>query len=70
MHYAFLHTLARDRAIDSDELAVIAQLAQRDEVVDDDERKMVGRILSRISRRMVAPEVWLDLERFKHRCGI
>jgi len=66
----FLRTFARDRAIDADELALIAQLADLDRVVDEDERATLDRIFRRIHREMVAPDVWQDLQRFKRRVGV
>jgi hypothetical protein len=66
----FLRTLARDRAIDADEFDFIAQLAELDRVVDEDERTMLDRIFRRIRRDAVPPEVWQDMERFKRRVGV
>jgi hypothetical protein len=66
----FLRTLARDRALDADEYELIAQLAELDRVVDEDERSMLDRIFRRIRRDMVPPEVWQDMERFKRRVGV
>jgi hypothetical protein len=66
----FLRTLARDRAIDADELDFVAHLAERDRVVDEDERTLLDRIFRRIRRDRVPPEVWHDMERFKRRIGL
>jgi hypothetical protein len=70
MGYLFIRTLERDRAIAPGELAFIEEVADRDRVVDEDERTMVSRIFRRIQRDMVAPEVWNDIERFKRRVGV
>ena len=70
MRYAFLDVFANDRAIDPVELALIEHLARRDGVADDDERIHIGRILRRIQRWMVAPEVWDEIQRFQRRHGI
>ena len=68
--YAFLDVFAKDRAIDPDELALIEQVARRDDVADDDERLYLGRVFRRIQRWMVAPEVWDEIQHFQRRHGV
>ena len=71
MRYSFLRTFERDRAVSNDELDLLAELAIRDEIIDDDdERIAVDRILRRFRRDSMPPEEWGDIERFRHRLGI
>ena len=67
---AFFNVFAKDRAIDPAELALIEQLALRDDVADDDERLHLSRVFRRIQRWMVKPEVWDEIQRFQRRHGV
>jgi hypothetical protein len=46
------------------------RLALADERVDDDERRVLSGIFSRVTEATVDPAVWDDIERFKLRHGI
>ena len=66
LQYSFLHVFANDSTIDVGELAMIERLALRDGVVDDQERKVLTRIFSRVSEQTVSAEVWTEICRFKN----
>jgi hypothetical protein len=65
LQYSFLHVFANDSTIDAGELAMIERLAMKDGVVDDQERKVIGRIFARVSEETVSKEVWGEICRFK-----
>ena len=70
VEYSFLHVFANDRTIDADELAFLEKLALEDGVVDDDEKRVLHNIFSRVSEQTVSPEVWREICRFKRAYGI
>ena len=70
MQYSFLHVFANDRTIDSRELAMLQKLALSDSQVDDQERAVLSRVLSRISETTVSADVWQEVCQFKERYQI
>jgi hypothetical protein len=68
--YSFLSVFANDGTIDARELEYMKRLALADERVDDDERRVLSGIFSRVTEATVDPAVWDDIERFKLRHGI
>ena len=70
MQYSFLRVFANDDTIDDGELGMLMRLALRDGVVDEDERKALSTIFSRVSAQSVSPEVWESICRFKDQHGI
>ena len=70
VEYSFLHVFANDRTIDAGELAFLEKLALEDGVVDDEERRVLCNIFSRVSEDTVSPEVWQEICRFKRAYGI
>jgi hypothetical protein len=65
LQYSFLHVFANDATIDARELAMIERLALKDGTVDDQERKVLGRIFARIDEQNVSKDVWDEICRFK-----
>ena len=70
MQYSFLRVFANDGTIDAGELAMLEKLALEEGNVDDQERAVLGRIFSRVSRDSVTAEVWEEICRFKERYSI
>ena len=70
MQYSFLRVFANDGTIDSGELAFLERLALGDGRVDDAERSMLTRILSRVSAETVTPAVWEEIVSFKAKHAI
>jgi hypothetical protein len=61
---------ANDRTIDSQELAMLQKLALSDSQVDDQERAVLSRVFSRVSKTTVSPDVWQEVCQFKERYQI
>jgi hypothetical protein len=70
MQYSFLRVFANDGTIDAAELAMLEKLALEDGNVDEQERTVLGRIFSRVSRDTVTAEVWDEICRFRERYSI
>ena len=68
--YSFLHVFANDPTIDVAELDFIKRLAMHDGRIDDDERRVLARIFSRVSESTVDATVWEEIQRFKRVHGI
>lgn len=54
---ASIHVFSDDGRLDAEELEKLLALALRDEVVDEDEKRVLANILGRAERDGVAPEV-------------
>jgi len=63
--YSFLVVFANDDTIDEGELAMLERLALEDRKVDENERKVLHNIFSRVDKDKVAEKVWSEIERFK-----
>ncbi len=70
MGYTFLKVFADNDIIDADELAFIERLALRDGIVDDEEKKVLHEIFSRVGPDIEPPSVWEEICRFKKQYGI
>ena len=68
--YTFLHVFANDGTINAGELSFLKQLALRDGVIDEDERRVLREIFARVHEREVWPEVWLEMRRFAVEHGL
>ena len=66
MQYSFLHAFANDGTIDADELAFMEKLALKDGIVDDDERRVLAGIFSRVSVDNLEPDVLAEMQHFCH----
>jgi hypothetical protein len=65
---ASIHVFSDDGRLDLAELEKLLTLALRDEVVDEDEKRVLGNILTRAERDGVAAEVQarIDVVRLKY----
>lgn len=68
--YALLQVFADDDTIDEVEFLFIKRLALSDGVVDEQERRVLGRIFGRLDRSRVTAEVWESISAMKTRFGI
>lgn len=65
MGYSFLVVFANDGTIDEKELAMLERIALRDGKIDDDERRVLRLIFSRVTEDDVTSEVWEEIQRFR-----
>lgn len=63
--YSFLVVFANDHTIDEKELAMIEKLALEDGEVDEEEKKVLRNLFSRVSKETVAQKVWDEIEKFR-----
>lgn len=63
--YSFLVVFANDGTINQDELKMLERIALEDSVVDEDEKRVLRTVFSRVTKETVSPEVWEDMERFR-----
>ncbi len=70
VEYALLRVFADDDTIDEVEFLFIKRLALSDGVVDEQERRVLGRIFARLDRSRVSAEVWESITAMKTRFGI
>jgi hypothetical protein len=59
-----------DGTLDLGELNFLLGLALRDNVVDEDEKRVLGNIFSRLRESEVAPIVWERIQQAKTKYGI
>jgi hypothetical protein len=68
--YSFLHAFAENGRLAQSELELLEAIALGDGRIDEQERAVLATIFSRVSPDTVAPQVWVEIERFKERFGI
>jgi hypothetical protein len=67
---ASIHVFSDDGRLDLDELEKLLALALRDEVVDEDEKRVLGNILARAERDGVAVEVKARIDEVRAKYAI
>jgi hypothetical protein len=67
---ASIHVFSDDGRLDLVELEKLLALALRDEVVDEDEKRVLGNILIRAERDGVAAEVQTKIAEVRSRYGL
>jgi hypothetical protein len=70
IRYSFLSLFANDGTITGEELLFIKQMALRDCVIDDAEKKVLRSIFFRAERAGMSPEVAQEIAEFKLEYGI
>ena len=70
MGYSFLVVFANDGTIDEKELAMLERIALRDNVIDDNERRVLRKIFSRVTKEDLTEKVWEEIERFRSKYEI
>ena len=63
--YSFLVVYGNDSAIDEAELAFMQKLALEDGFIDDEEKKVLRNIFSRIDKNHLTEGVWTEIEKFR-----
>jgi len=63
--YSFLVVFARDDTITADELAMLEKLALDDGTIDDEEKKVLGNIFSRVDKDHLTDAVWQEIQNFR-----
>ena len=68
--YSFLVVFASDDTIDEGELAMLERIALKDNIVDEEEKRVLHNIFARVSKETVTDKVWEEIQRFKAEQGI
>jgi len=70
MGYAFLVVFANDDTIEEREHEMLKKIALEDGVIDSDEKRILKRIFSRVTKEQVADAVWSAIMKFKEEYDI
>lgn len=63
--YSFLVVFANDDTIDENELKMLQRLALKDGIVDEDEKRVLRNIFSRVSKEKLTEKVWNEITKFR-----
>jgi arsenate reductase len=63
--YSFLVVFGNDDSIDAAELAMLKKLALEDGYIDDEEKKVLKNIFSRVDKDRLTDTVWQEIQRFR-----
>lgn len=70
MGYAFLVVFANDDTISEGELHMLEKIALEDKVIDEDEKRILRTIFSRVTKDQLAEAVWKEITKFREDNGI
>lgn len=70
MGYAFLVVFANDDRISEGELRILEKIALEDKVIDEDEKRILRTIFSRVTKDRLTDEVWNEISKFREEKGI
>jgi len=70
MGYAFLVVFANDDTISAGELHMLEKIALEDKVIDEDEKRILRKIFSRVTKDQLADAVWKEISKFREDNGI
>ncbi|HSC34971.1 MAG TPA: hypothetical protein VLG45_06820 [Thermodesulfobacteriota bacterium] len=70
MGYAFLVVFANDDTISAGELHMLEKIALEDHVIDEDEKRILRTIFSRVTKDQLADAVWKEITKFREDNGI
>ena len=70
MGYAFLVVFANDDTISEGELHMLEKIALEDKVIDEDEKRILRKIFSRVTKDQLADAVWNEISKFRQDNGI
>jgi len=65
MGYAFLVVFANDDTISEGELHMLEKIALEDHVIDEDEKRILRKIFSRVTKDQLADAVWKEISKFR-----
>jgi hypothetical protein len=68
--YAFLVVFANDGTISEGELKMLEKIALEDHVIDEDEKRILRKIFSRVTKEQVAETVWDEITKFRQKNDI
>ena len=68
--YSYLVVFANDGTIDEGELRLLEKIALEDGEVDEEERRVLSMLFSRVSKETVSEAVWGEILRFQEEHGI
>jgi len=70
MGYSFLVVFANDDTISEGELHMLEKIALEDKKIDEDEKRVLRKIFSRVTKEQLADAVWDEMTRFREKYGI
>lgn len=70
MGYAFLVVFANDDIIEERELEMLKKIALEDMKIDEDEKRVLQRIFSRVTKKQVTDAVWSAIMKFREEYDI
>lgn len=70
MGYAFLVVFANDDTISAGELQMLEKIALEDGVIDEDEKRILKKIFSRVTKDQLADALWNEISKFREDNGI
>lgn len=70
MGYAFLVVFANDDTISAGELHMLEKIALEDHVIDEDEKRILRKIFSRVTKEQLSEAVWNEITKFREENGI
>jgi hypothetical protein len=70
MGYAYLVVFANDDTISEGELKMLEKIALEDKVIDEDEKRILRMIFSRVTKEQLADAVWQEISKFREENGI
>jgi hypothetical protein len=70
MGYAYLVVFANDDTISEGELQMLEKIALEDKVIDEDEKRILRTIFSRVTKEQLADAVWKEINKFREENGI
>ncbi|MEW6143726.1 MAG: hypothetical protein AB1598_01795 [Thermodesulfobacteriota bacterium] len=65
MGYAYLVVFANDDTISEGELQMLEKIALEDKVIDEDEKRILRMIFSRVTKEQLADAVWKEISKFR-----
>ena len=63
--YAFLVVFANDGTISEGELHMLEKIALEDHVIDEDEKRILRKIFSRVTKDDLTEDVWNEITKFR-----
>ena len=68
--YAYLVVFANDDTISEGELRMLEKIALEDHVIDEDEKRILKKIFSRVTKEQLTEAVWNEITKFREENGI
>ena len=68
--YAYLVVFANDDTISEGELRMLEKIALEDHIIDEDEKRILKKIFSRVTKEQLTEAVWNEITKFREENGI